>query len=344
MALVAAHPAPSRYAAPVLRIELDDATLARTRIAISPLWDTVCALALLRQEQPSWPYADWAANARRVLATPAAAPARLFTVLEPYTPDCLTPVPHTANATIDEELDRLRATPPEVAGAQFTAYFPDGVPERYRPLVTDTGAAFGRLADGLAAFWRGAMAPYWPGMRRVLEQEVLHRARLLAADGPDALLSDLHDRVSWQRPVLTLQKRVEHYHRVRDQRLVLVPVLFSAGMLACTTDDPEVVVVTYAARGTAVLAGGQAHTAPESDNDRLALLLGRGRSTVLRSLAVPSTTAGLAATLGLAPSTVSEHLSVLVEAGVAYRHRAGRQVVYGLEPAGRALMSLVSAG
>jgi DNA-binding transcriptional ArsR family regulator len=46
--------------------------------------------------------------------------------------------------------------------------------------------------------------------------------------------------------------------------------------------------------------------------------------------------------LGLAPSTVSEHLTVLVNAGVAHRHRAGRQVVYGLEPAGRAMVALIA--
>jgi DNA-binding transcriptional ArsR family regulator len=81
---------------------------------------------------------------------------------------------------------------------------------------------------------------------------------------------------------------------------------------------------------------------PENDSDRLALLLGRGRAAILRSLATPSTTAGLAATLGLAPSTVSEHLSVLVEVGVAGRRRAGRHVVYGLEPAGLALVGLIA--
>jgi DNA-binding transcriptional ArsR family regulator len=63
---------------------------------------------------------------------------------------------------------------------------------------------------------------------------------------------------------------------------------------------------------------------------------------VLRALAVPATTTALATTLGLAPSTVSEHLSGLQAAGVVHRRRAGRRVLYGLEPAGVALVNLIA--
>jgi hypothetical protein len=129
-----------------------------------------------------------------------------------------------------------------------------------------------------------------------------------------------------------------------DQRLPPVPVLLSHGMLACSTDGPEVIAVTYAARGNAVPAGGAGYTARESDSDRLALLLGRGAHHDPALADRAGHHRGLAATLGPTPSTVSEHLSVLVEAGVAQRHRVGRQVRYGLEPAGLALVSLVSPG
>ncbi|MDY7087379.1 MAG: helix-turn-helix domain-containing protein [Actinomycetota bacterium] len=50
---------------------------------------------------------------------------------------------------------------------------------------------------------------------------------------------------------------------------------------------------------------------------------------------------GLATALGLAPSTVSEHLAGLLAAGVVHRRRAGRRVLYGLEPAGTALVRLL---
>ncbi|WP_326819103.1 ArsR/SmtB family transcription factor [Streptomyces sp. NBC_01762] len=68
----------------------------------------------------------------------------------------------------------------------------------------------------------------------------------------------------------------------------------------------------------------------------------RGRASVLRQLGGPLTTAGIADRLGLAPSTVSEHLSVLADADVVTRHRVGRSVYYQLTDTGRALLALLS--
>ena len=207
---------------------------------------------------------------------------------------------------------------------QLPDYYDDDPPAWIRPFRDDPDRAFAELADGLAAFWAAAMAPHWPAMRAALDEEVLHRARALAAQGPDALLSDLHQRVIWERPVLTLVKPLEQSFSAVDKRLLLIPLIFSRGALMCSTDHPEVVAVSYQARGAAVLAEGRPEPAP----DRLAILIGRGRAAVLDALSRPSTTAGLAATLGLAPSTVSEHLAALTAAGVVNRRRAGRRVLY----------------
>jgi hypothetical protein len=42
----------------VIRIELDEPTIGRTRIAISPLWECVASLHLLarRPDDAPWPY------------------------------------------------------------------------------------------------------------------------------------------------------------------------------------------------------------------------------------------------------------------------------------------------
>ena len=75
-------------------------------------------------------------------------------------------------------------------------------------------------------------------------------------------------------------------------------------------------------------------------NDRLARLVGTARARVLRGLTHPAaTTTGLAAMFGYAPSSVSVQLTVLVESGMATRRRVGRKVVYGLTPAGRAVLA-----
>jgi DNA-binding transcriptional ArsR family regulator len=142
--------------------------------------------------------------------------------------------------------------------------------------------------------------------------------------------------------VLTLVKPAEQSFTAVNQRLLLIPLIFSRGALMCSTDDPEIVAVSYQARGAALLADDPPDPATVQ-SDRLAILVGRGRAAVLRGLTRPATTAGLAATLALAPSTVSEHLSVLVSAGVVNRRRVGRRVLYALEPAGLALVTLIGA-
>jgi len=326
----------------VIRIELDEATLARTRLATSPLWETVNSLFLLDRNRDSvpWPYESWARQARDVVAAmgPDSALHRYFG--GSWLPDFLMPLPPGPAPTFEEELAAVRATPAEVVEAQLPRYTSrmDTRPlQRFRERREE---AFAELADDLAAYHRAAIAPWWPAMRAALDEEVLHRTRALATAGPDALLADLHERVRWQPPILTLVKPVEQSFKAVEQRLLLIPLIFSRGGLTCSTDDPDVVAVSYQARG-AVLLADSPRDAKAVDN-RLAILVGRTRATVLRALARPTTTAGLARELGLAPSTVSEHLTALCAAGVVSRRRVGRRVLYGLDPAGVALVTLIT--
>ncbi|MFF3759356.1 hypothetical protein [Streptomyces sp. NPDC002185] len=49
-----------------------------------------------------------------------------------------------------------------------------------RPYLNDPEAACAALADAYAAHWEGAVEPYRPTMRRLVEDEVLLRARTFA--------------------------------------------------------------------------------------------------------------------------------------------------------------------
>ncbi|MFI8963544.1 hypothetical protein ACIGO8_15690 [Streptomyces sp. NPDC053493] len=55
--------------------------------------------------------------------------------------------------------------------------------------LTDPQAACAALADAYAAWREEAVAPYWPVMRRLVEDEVLVRARTFATAGVDARCS-----------------------------------------------------------------------------------------------------------------------------------------------------------
>ena len=331
----------------MIRIKLGESTLDRTRIAMSPLNELVAGLELVhreRERRAPWPYTDWVERAREVLrSVPETAPLRVYAQLygaehARRTPDLFTPVPLAARPVLAEQVELVRKTSHAVVEEQFTKHYPEGLPAFLVPYLYDRERAFGRLSDALAAFWDLAIASYWPVMRAALDEEVLLRARTLAANGPDAVLTSLRGPAQWDRPVLSLPKRHESVLPAHDQRLLLVPLILAQEKLTCSTDHPEILMVTYQARGAAVLAPKPAPSRPS--RDRLAQLIGPGRAAVLRALTEPSTTTGLAATLGLSPSTVSEQLSSLLETGAVHRSRIGRQVFYGLEPAGAALSAL----
>ena len=335
----------------MIHIHLDAATLANARIAISPLHELVGGLELLHrhQEQAPWPYTNWAAHAAGILrTTPALAPLRVYADLygknhDRRTPDLFAPVPQTPAPRLQEQLRELRETPPALVHEQFAMHYPEGVPSFLKPYQQRGPRAFQELTDALQAFWELALAPYWPAMRVALEEEVLLRSRALAAQGPGSLLTDLRGHLVWEPPVLSLQRVKESTLVATDQRLLLVPRIFAQERVTCSTDHRDVLMIVYQARGEALLSPAPV-VASELKDDRLSVLLGTGRARILRALVEPATTSGLAAVLGLAPSTVSEHLTALQGAGVVSRRRSGQRVFYALEPMGSALLQLLSGG
>ena len=125
---------------------------------------------------------------------------------------------------------------------------------------------------------------------------------------------------------------------LRGRPLVLIPLVFTRSVLMGVSEGQRSVAIGYQARGTAEL---WAPEAAELD-DRLDLLLGHGRATVLRALDRPATTTELARRLSYAPSTVSAHLDVLSRAGLVDRHRVRRSVFYGLNETGTSLVALLA--
>ncbi|WP_107081612.1 ArsR/SmtB family transcription factor [Streptomyces sp. SBT349] len=303
----------------MIRIHLDELTLGRVRIAISPLWEAVSSLALTmryRSEVP-YPYRKWAAAALQRVS-PALRQELTTTVRAHWATSpssSLTPIPDESSPAIEEELSALRA---------------DG---------------HDRFAHLMGEYWDAALAPFWPAMRGVLEEEILVRGRTLVTRGADTMLEDLGGRICWERPELSVPHRADLDWPMRDGRLIIVSTLFARGTRVFATRHGTA-AFSYQARGAAVLGGTHEDGSGETPGtlrprDRLTILLGRGRATVLRALHSPATTTGLAGSVGLAPSTVSQHLSVLSSAGLVRRYRVGPRVLYELGDSGATLLSVL---
>ena len=328
----------------MLRITLSEEDLARTRLAYSPSWETVASsLLLAHPEKPcgeNW-YRGWRESARTAVADVDLEPLNVVTCGNAgYLPDFLLPPPDEPSPTFEAELERLRRTDPRRVAAEARLAYADETPDALRPYLERPDEALETLADVLGEYWRRTLAPSWPQMRALLEGEVISRARRLARGGPDALLADLAPNISWEEPVLTVDKKYCGEVDAGGRGLLLVPVVFGLSAAFVSVEGPWRPTIAYAPRGVGLI---WSQNGEDQGDVPLELLLGRGRATVLTELAEPASTSALALRLGVSPSTVSEHLAVLVRAGVAARRRAGRLVLYTLTPRGEQLVELLLA-
>ena len=322
----------------MVRIQLTDDDLSRTRLALSPLWELFASLFMLHDEQPPAEYASWVARTRGALRDADLGPLRLDAPLRHSIPDFAAPIPKEPLRGLEDEIETVRATEPDVVRANIAEIWPDDPPPPWDAFVARPREMVDRLADALHVYWAAAMADDWPQLRAVLEGEMLARARALALSGPTAVLEELHPQVRWRHPFIELIKDKQCTMSLEGRPLVLIPLVFARGVLMGESADENAVALGYQARGTAALFAPQ----ETSFDGRLELLLGHGRAAVLRALDRPATTTELARRLGYAPSTVSAHLDVLARAGLLDRHRVRRSVFYGLNDTGHSLVRLMA--
>jgi DNA-binding transcriptional ArsR family regulator len=116
-----------------------------------------------------------------------------------------------------------------------------------------------------------------------------------------------------------------------DVGLLLSPSAFITPQVATMSDPP---LLIYPARGTVALLGYE----PPALDRGLSRLLGSTRAEILTVLAEPSSTTSVAHLLRRSPGNVADHLSVLLQAGLVTRSRAGRRVLYSQSDLGRSLV------
>jgi DNA-binding transcriptional ArsR family regulator len=325
----------------VIRIELTDDDLERTRLALSPLWELVASLFVLHSTSPPPEYGEWIARTRPAFEAAELGPLRgLLPIRDAgpnYTPDFVAPIPTAPLTAVGDEIEAVRATEPDVVRSNLAADWGTEVPPPWDAFAARPVEMLDRLADDLHTYWQATLAEDWPRLRAVLEGEMLGRARALALLGPAAVLEELHPKVRWRRPVMELDKHKDVELHLEGRPLVLIPLVFTRSVLLGNAERGAV-GIGYQARGTAQL------WAPDEPGgtEPLEMLLGHGRAAVLRALAQPATTTELARRLGYAPSTVSAHLDILARAALVERHRVRRSVFYGLNDTGASLVALLA--
>ncbi|GAA1843736.1 ArsR/SmtB family transcription factor [Asanoa iriomotensis] len=301
------------------------ADLLRCRFAISPAFETLSAIRLTLPAESPGPHARWLAD------RPAGRDLRPITLLQPrrgYTPDFLSPPPAGPQATFDDDLARIAATPPDRVAAEIERSLADtpgaADSEVGRRLRGDPATVLATLTDLIRAAWHDLVEPGWPRVRALLDADVSFQTRRLADGGLDRLFAELHPTLRWHDNTLTRARGDDDHRDLAGAGLVLMPSAFKWDQVVVVLDEPWQPTVIYPARGT----GSLWHQPRGTPDAALGRLIGRTRAALLIGLSEPATTSTLAHRHALAPATVSEHLSVLREAGLVVGERHRHEIRY----------------
>ncbi|MFF9409495.1 ArsR/SmtB family transcription factor [Streptomyces anandii] len=324
----------------MIELTVDATGLARSRFAVSPLHE-VAATLLPWGLRPATHADPWVARARRVLRR-ARLPLLSALALDNggYVPDFLSPHPSGPSPTVEEELERVRDTPPERVLGELEALrgghpcvglAAAELPRDVKQSMDKGGAYLARqAAQELRRYWDLAFAPHWEAARAALEAEVDRCAGVLARRGAAGLFNTLHPGIAWSDGTLRIDSRFTMERSV--PLVIVVPSLVAARPGVAVDPVPggrRPPMVAYPVRHPA--------TAPASASAELARLLGPTRAGLLTALGSPASTAQLAERHFLSPATVSYHLGVLHRSGLVTRARSGRAVLYRRTPAGSRL-------
>jgi len=196
------------------------------------------------------------------------------------------------------------------------------------------------LATGIDHSYRNLLAELWPRLRLHLDVEHNRYARALTAGGVHRMLAELTPYARWNPPVLEIIDASMQGSTCLDGRgLLVVPTMFCwHPEYTWSTDGGPSLLFVPAGRDPATVMRLLAPARPTGY--ALGALLGRTRAAVLELIATtPGITTGtIASRLGCAQASVSEHATVLREAGLVASDRHRNTVRHRITPLGEALL------
>jgi DNA-binding transcriptional ArsR family regulator len=317
----------------VIRFVFSVEDLARTRFAISPMWEVVRSLVALQDPSSAALHLPWLRSLSGRLGGIALEPVVALIPPRGYMPDFLTPAPSGPLGRIDDDLAQLRRTPVRQIRHDIELFRSQHRRSRLPEAWLDhPRREIRRVAAAVEAFWGRGIEPVWPRIQAFLDGDIAHRARRLAEGGPTALFADLHPGVAWAGEHLDVVSDREATIALDGRGLVLMPSAFQWARPATIELAPWQPTLIYPARGIATLWDEGAH-AP----DRLVRLFGATRAAILAALDAPRSTSDIAQLLSISPANASHHLTTLRDAGLATARREGRAVLYVRTPTGDTL-------
>ena len=323
-----------------MRIIFTERDLARVRLADTPhiLAEVSFSVRALRRRDISG-FEPWRGSTRPRL-NPGMRPLLDLVPAHGWIPDFLEPPGRLPGA-----LSTVRAATAADVGFDLARIGADRrLPPAAQALATDQKLALDRLTEAVVAYHHVAVAPYWRPIAAAFDAARAARARTLTDGGLDLLLATLHPRIRWDPPVL----EISGYRDGERLDLAGRGLLITFGVLAL---EPRAsVFIAPGGRAPVLMAPiWERPSLAALDGDGapavgLAALLGRTRANAIRAIAAGRTTTELAGALGIAPTTASEHATVLRNARLISTRRHRNAVLHTLTPLGAALLEVNGDG
>lgn len=323
-----------------MRIELTLQDLTRVRLApeADPLAELVSSLQILqRRDAGSALFNRWRHRVRPGLPESASV---LLWLCRPYAPIPAFLVPGTDEAGLEPGLAAVGRTESVCLKTAL----------RDAPVNRDLPAWAAGLADGdtsglpvlvqaLEDYFELALALGWDAAKAQVDADRAMRAQLVLHEGVDAMLTSLRPMVRWSSPVLEVGDGIVGACGTGGAGLVVSPTYFAVCPVIVPAAEGEGPVrLLYPSARQAGPSTGYGRDARRSPDTALADLLGPTRAAALAVLAVACSTSELAARLGVTPSAVSKHATVLRRAGLITTARDRNAVLHSLTPLGSALL------
>ncbi|HEX3509751.1 MAG TPA: DUF5937 family protein [Solirubrobacteraceae bacterium] len=319
----------------MIKARFDTEALTRVRFAVSPMLELIRSVTSLRDPAGRALHLPWAEEARRATSDLDLSALVALQSSDFYNPDFVNPPPSSPLVEFEDELAVMVATPAAQIRREVERAYDGGLPPVLAPFVHDPRRAIDELAELMRTYWSRCLETHWPRIRALLEHDVLYRARRIADGGTDRLFADLDPGVRWREGVLSLECGESDTLLDLDERgLLLLPSAFVWPKTSFVTAPPWQPTLIYPARGIGMLWSPERHPPP----DALARLVGRTRAQLLTALDSPRSTLELAGALGISSGGVSQHLSVLRDAGLVSGRRVQRAVLYLRSADGDALV------
>src|SRR5215213_7976274 len=156
------------------------ADLGRLRFAISPSWELAASLQALLKPSEAALHVEWVREARPALRDLDLRPAFALLGHSSYMPDFLTPPPESPLTTIEEDLERMLATPAAQVRKEVAIVAEEGDCPELQAFMARPRHELRRLVRTLEEYWQRALAPSWPRVNALLQADLAARGRELA--------------------------------------------------------------------------------------------------------------------------------------------------------------------